>query len=291
MEGSDVMQLPQSKTRQAYIDQIKAVEEKLKTATTNGRNQALLSQVQNEIDRLADKYQYDKGIGRATYKLYELQALAHYFNSEDDDALDFINQAIETRGDSYARAEKLKAQLTAKKRTPKTVEPSEMTKDERRKQKIGLEGWLALFIVGQFLALLLTVFRFFADGFLSSSDISDLNEYQQGLGYTLQTLTAFENVAIVIYVALVITTLVLLFRKRKLAKAFAIATLIYVAVYGTIDYMVASSIFESSGLSGSAEIQAMMRKYSGDVGRSIVGVLIWVPYFLVSKRVKATLTK
>lgn len=282
------MQLPHSETRQDYTEQVKIIEANLKDATSGELDTALLAQVQKRLDALAEKYQYSEEIGKARYKLYELQALVHYFSGYDDEALDFINQAIEMRGDSYARAEKLKTQLLT---STHTANPKAMTKQQRRKKLIGLEGWLALFIVGQFLALLLTVFRFFADGFLSSSDISDLNEYQQGLGYTLQTLTAFENVAIVIYVALIITTLVLLFRKRKLAKAFAIATLIYAAVYGTIDYMVASSIFESSGLSGSVEIQAMMRKYSGDVGRSIVGVLIWVPYFLVSKRVKATLTK
>lgn len=162
---------------------------------------------------------------------------------------------------------------------------------QKRNKLIGLEGWLALFIVGQILALLLTVFRFFADGFLSSSDIAILNEHQSGLGDTLQSLTAFESVAIFVYVGLIITTLVLLFNKRKIAKPFAIATLLFAAVYGLIDYLVASSVFASSGLSGNVEIQAMMSKYGSDVGRSIVGAFIWVPYFIVSKRVKATLTR
>ena len=286
------MQLPHSKTRQAYIEHVKVIEANLKDATSGEKNQSLLFQVQKHLDTLAEKYQYSEELGTARYKLYELQALVHYFNGRDDDAMDFINQAIETRGDNYARADKLKAQLRAKTAdSQKITDPKNMTKQERRKKLIGLEGWLALFIVGQFLALFLTVFRFFADGFISSSDVSDLNEYQHGLGDTLQALAAFENIAILVYVALIITTLVLLFRKRKLAKPFAIATLMFATVYGIIDYAVASSIIESSGLSGSAEIQSMMSKYSGDVGRSIIGALIWVPYFIVSKRVKATLTK
>lgn len=286
------MQLPQSQARQKYIEQIKVVEANLKNATTGERDKVLLAKVQKRLDSLAEKYQYSEEIGAARYKLYELQSLVHYFDNHDDDALDFINQAIETRGETYPKAEKIKKRLSlGDSYVTKSANPDKMTKKQRRKQKIGLEGWLALFVVGQILALLFTIFRFFTDGFVSSSDISTLNEYQHGLGDTLQTLTLFENVAIVVYAALIIATLVLLFRWRKLAKPFAIATLIFVAVYGTIDYAVASSVFDSSGLSGNAKIQAVMNKYSGDVGRDVIGAFIWVPYFLISKRVKRTLTK
>jgi len=106
------MQLPHSETRKKYIEQIKIVEANLKDATSGDIDHALLSQVQKRLDALAEKYQYNEDIGTARYKLYELQAMVHYFKGHDDDALDFINQAIETRGDNYTRAEKLKTQIT-----------------------------------------------------------------------------------------------------------------------------------------------------------------------------------
>lgn len=108
------MELPHSKTRQNYIEQVKVIETNLKDATSGKIDHALLSQAQKRLDALASKYQYSEEIGTARYKLYELQALVHFFKGDDDAALDFINQAIEVRGDSYARAEKLEAQLLEK---------------------------------------------------------------------------------------------------------------------------------------------------------------------------------
>lgn len=105
------MQLPHSQARLKYIEQIKVVEANLKDAISGEKDKALLAQVQKRLDSLAEKYQFSEEIGTARYKLYELQALVHFFNGRDDDALDFINQAIETRGDTYTRAEKLKQRL------------------------------------------------------------------------------------------------------------------------------------------------------------------------------------
>jgi hypothetical protein len=180
VEGFKLVQLPHSKTRAAYIEQVKIVEASLKDATSGEADYTLLAELQERLDTLAEKYQYSKELGTAIYKLYELQALVHYFNGNDDGALDFIKQAIETRGDNYARAEKLKAQLLAKTTHPsKTVDPKDMTKQERRKKLIGLEGWLAFFIVGTSLGVLLGVINLLGYGSVFNelasvqSDVSD----------------------------------------------------------------------------------------------------------------------
>ena len=280
------MQLPQSKARQVYIDQVKAVEEKLKAATASGKNQTLLSQVQNEIDRLAKKYQYDKEVGKALYKLYELQALAHYFNGEDDDALDFINQAIETRGDSYARAEKLKAQLLAKNRTPKAVEPSKMTKAERRKQKIGLEGWLAVFIVALSLTALLNIVNLF--GYPSVfNDLASVADDSPQFVADFTPALWFEVGMGVLAVGVIVWILVLLAKRKTLAKYVAAAWLALNVLLIFIDYAWGTSVMDSYNLDSSDVASDAYRQAQ----RAVLSAIVWIPYLFISRRVRRTLTK
>lgn len=105
------MELAHSTVQQNYIKQVKVLEAKIEKATEGELDLDAVDDAQTRLDALAEKYQYNEKIGTAIYKLYELQAVIHYFDGNDAKALDFINQAVETRGNSYARAEKLKAQL------------------------------------------------------------------------------------------------------------------------------------------------------------------------------------
>lgn len=288
------MELPHSSLRNKYIEAIKALEEKLKAATSTDSisNEGLL-EIQKQLDVLANKYQDDEKIGPARYKLYELQAFIYYFENKDDEALDFIGHAIKLRGTSYAKAERLKQSLLSNANANAkvhSVNSGEIAKGKKQKQLVGVEGWLAIFVVGLILSTASTIFNFFNGGVsLATSDVQALNDYQVGLGDSAQILATIESMGLLIFIALLITSVVLLLRRKKIAKHIVIATLIYGILYNSVDYAMASSLFSSTDLA--EYIQPELDTIAGYIGRGIMGAVVWIPYFLVSKRAKATLTR
>jgi len=105
------MDLPTSKLRQEYVDEIKVIEANIKDIASGTAPQELYKYSQDKLDNLAKRFQDTKELGTARYKLYELQAMLYYFQNRDDDAMAFIQQAIEEKGTSYKRAEQLIEQL------------------------------------------------------------------------------------------------------------------------------------------------------------------------------------
>lgn len=272
------MQLPHSENRQKYIDQIKVVEANLKDATSGEKDKALLALVQKRLDSLAEKYQFSEEIGTARYKLYELQALVHYFNGHDDDALDFINQAIETRGETYVKAEKIKKRLSlGDSYVTKTANPDKMTKEQRRKQKIGLEGWLAFFTVGVILSVILYLVAAGLWVYNLGNLSNTADDFAAGLlspYYSFLMLTSFMMAALAAWL------LYLLFKWKKLARWIGIVLLSLSISISFIDYIwYANLMTQLSGLD----------PQRGDA--SVGWAIVWIIYLCVSKRVKRTLTK
>lgn len=105
------MDMPTSKLRQEYTEEIKVIEANIKDIASGTAPQELYGYSQNKLDKLAERFQDNERLGAARYKLYELQALLYYFQNRDDDALAFIRQAIEIKGTSYKRAERLIEQI------------------------------------------------------------------------------------------------------------------------------------------------------------------------------------
>ncbi len=105
------MDVSPTRLRQEYFDDIKVIEANIKDIASGIAPQELYEYAQKKLDKLAEHYQYNEQLGAAKYKLYELQALLYYYQDKDDDARAFIQQAIETKGASYSRAERLLEQL------------------------------------------------------------------------------------------------------------------------------------------------------------------------------------
>lgn len=275
------MELPHSKDRQSYINKIKTIEANLKSATAVEVDEEQLARVQKQLDLLAEKYQYSNSIGSARYKMYELQALVHYFKGNDEEALDFINQATETRGEKYARAEKLKSQLLAS--TPSI--DADQTSEKPKKKLVGLEGWLAVFTVGVGISIISLVISLV--GYPSAYDeAATADIHISGFLATISPLLTLEVMYHLSIIAIATILLVLLAKHKRSAKTLAIIFLIIPIAFGMIDYAWASVVFNNYNLESS-----LLNEAGGDLARSIFIAWIWVPYFLVSKRVKATLTK
>jgi tetratricopeptide (TPR) repeat protein len=101
------MQLAKSTVEQTFLRQVHALDDAINDALGTQIDYEALDAAQKKLDVLATRYQHSDTIGSSAYRLYELQALLHYYNGNLDDALDFIEQAIEVRGKKYERATRL----------------------------------------------------------------------------------------------------------------------------------------------------------------------------------------
>lgn len=161
-----------------------------------------------------------------------------------------------------------------------------MANNKKQNNPTRIEGWLALFTVGLIAALLRTIYHLFTDSPLTAPEIETFNKYQAGLGDILETVELFEVIIIVLAIALMSTTLVLILKKRKIAKRLAIITLLFLAVDGLSIYLIVSLIAKLSSLPEIMSTQAGITMV-----RNILAACIWIPYFMVSKRVKSTLIR
>jgi Protein of unknown function (DUF2569) len=150
----------------------------------------------------------------------------------------------------------------------------------------GIGGWLILVILSLVLSplrityTLLTIhWPIFRDGTWQTLTTPGSPAYHHLWG----PLLAFEIIGHLIAIALAIVTLVMLLRQSKRTPAFAIGWFAYAAAFVTVDYFVGDLIPYLEQHPDPDSIKELVR--------GVVPAAIWIPYFLVSKRVKATFVK
>lgn len=147
------------------------------------------------------------------------------------------------------------------------VEPGVLTVDEKL---VGISGWLILPAIGFVLGPIIGAVVLIA-GLGMYSDVA-----RAGYGgiYTFELIVLFGLIGFLTYAA------TLFFRKKSNAPRVII--MLYIVS------IVASGILLVVELSAGAEV------FAAETGkqfvRDIIGAAIWIPYFRVSKRVKATFT-
>ena len=147
----------------------------------------------------------------------------------------------------------------------------------------GLGGWLTVFILGLAFTVLrinyllfTTYLPIFRDGTWQALTTPGSDNYHAYWA----PLLSFEIVGNIAVIGLAVLTLVFMLQKRKLAPRLAIACLATSMLVVLVDYIAADLI----PVVAEQDNQDAMR----ELIRSAFGAMVWIPYFLVSKRVKAT---
>lgn len=161
-----------------------------------------------------------------------------------------------------------------------------MAQGERNELE-GIGGWLLLVVLGLIVAplrigtmLYQNHVPIFSNGTWEAFT-SQSSEYYHPLWGPLIT---FEIIGNLVLIALGLVTLCFLFMKSRRTPTLAITWLVAGLVFVVADFFIAEMIPAIAD-------QPTDTESVKEVGRSVVSAMIWVPYFLVSKRVKATFTR
>lgn len=157
---------------------------------------------------------------------------------------------------------------------------NEVSKTEPPTAKIG--GWLILYIFGLIMAPIALSFILYSVYWpiLTNGTWSSLTTQGSELYHALWgPLIILELVGNCLTIIFCLVTLVFIFKKSKYAPTVAISLMIYSLIFVAGDYLLAQLIPAVAVQKDSASTK--------EIGRTVVGALIWIPYFLKSKRVKA----
>lgn len=150
---------------------------------------------------------------------------------------------------------------------------SKLTEDKKAKL-VGLDGWLAWFMLGLLISCGYSVYNAFSYRQLLSA---------QGLDNYKGTVT-FIVIGFFVLAIMQAVSFYMIFKKRVVGRVLVILTLILgIVIYGTISALL-NSIYSKINKSVPMDV-------TNEISRDIVLSVIWIFYFYFSRRVKLTLTE
>lgn len=159
---------------------------------------------------------------------------------------------------------------------------------ETEKLYAGIGGWLTLPLVGLFIGPIRMVFLLLKDflPIFTEANWTTLTTPSTKAYHPLSLqLIIFKVTGNIIFIILSIALLRLFFRKSRLLPKLMIACLILNLFFVGGDFLLVNMI----------TIPAVVEKSDPEsvreLARSIIGVVVWVPYFLISKRVRQTFVR
>jgi hypothetical protein len=157
---------------------------------------------------------------------------------------------------------------------------------EGTKSYEGIRGWLILGLIGLFISpirISISVFRDLIPIF-TERHWNVLTTPGSGAYHPLWApLIITECVGNAVFIIFSIVLLVFFFRKSKLLPNLIISYLILNLLFVAGDFFIADMI---PAVAKQSNLQA-----AEELARAIIGAVIWVPYFFVSKRVKQTFVR
>ena len=150
----------------------------------------------------------------------------------------------------------------------------------------GIGGWLILPLLGLIVSPLRLSYHLYAtfwplisEGYWEALTTPTSEAYH----FLWKPLLIFEVVCNVTSIGLGLVALWLLLRNSRLTPYFVISWLAFSVVFVAVDYFLGDLIPAVAEQSDAESAKELMR--------SVIGAAVWIPYFLVSKRVEATFVK
>lgn len=167
--------------------------------------------------------------------------------------------------------------------------PTAMMQESSKENNLkGLGGWLIFVILGLLYTVGMRAYGaygsvvIFTDGTIDALGNPSSEMYIPGIAGMIK----FEFVGEVVFLAVGIYLLYLLFNKRKNFPKYYIMFLASAIAFVLIDYALLASISTSSELQKAFDESLL--EQANEITKAVIGGLIWIAYMKKSRRVKAT---